>query len=156
MEKGGRRMARPREPINLIIAKGKKHLGQREIEERRAQELKVPFKEVKPPKYLTAVQKKEFKEIANKLLALDIFTELDVDCLARYIISKELYLNYTEKLKEKLQEEEEDLREISTLQSLQDKAHRQCVTSANELCLNISSRARLVIPQPIDGEDDEL
>lgn len=147
---------RPREPINLIIAKNKKHLGKSEIEERRAQELKVPFKSVEPPRYLTAKQKKEFREIAEKLLALDIFTELDVDALARYVTSRELHLIYTKQLKEKLQEEEQDLREIGALQSLQDKAFRQCVTSANELCLNVTSRAKLVIPQPPDGEDDEL
>ena len=147
---------RPREPIDLIKAKGRKHLGQREYEERKESELQVPFVDVVPPEYLTAKQKEKFNEIAGKLTALGIFTELDVDALGRYIISRDLYVEFTKQLKKKLQDKEADMREISAAQAAQDKAFRQCVTSANELCLNVSSRAKLVIPPPLDGEDDEL
>lgn len=148
---------RPREPIDLIKAKGKKHLTEKEYDERKNSELQVPFTNVAPPECLTTKeQKAEFNSIAQKLVALNIFTELDVDALARYIFSKELYLSYTKKLKSKLKDKEADLRDINTLQQLQDKAYRQCVTSANELCLNVSSRAKLVIPQPIEDDCDEL
>lgn len=150
-------MSRPRQPADLVKAKGKAHLSQRAYEEKKNGELDVPFVNVSPPESLTTKkQKEEFYSIAEKLVALNIFTELDEDALARYIISKELYLTYTNKLKSKLNKKELDLREINMLQQMQDKAFRQCVTSANELCLNISSRAKLVIPQPLDGEDDEL
>lgn len=147
---------RPREPIDLIKAKGKKHLSQKEYDERKESELQVPFVDVEPPDYLTAKQKEKFNEIAELLVPLGIFTELDVDALGRYIISRDLYLEFTKQLKKKLQDKEADMREISAAQAAQDKAFRQCVTSANELCLNVSSRAKLVIPQPTDGEDDEL
>ena len=150
-------MARPRQPIDLIRAKGKKHLGQQEYEDRKRSELEVPFTDVAPPECLTTKKQiEEFNDIAEKLVALNIFTELDVDALARYILSKELYLTYTKKLKALLREDEADLRDINTLQQLQDKAYRQCVTGANELCLNVSSRAKLVIPKPADDDDDEL
>ena len=46
--------------------------------------------------------------------------------------------------------------DITVLMNLQDKAHKQCLACAKELGLTITSRARLVIPQPSDGEDDEL
>lgn len=121
--------------------------------------MKVPFVDVKPPSSLTTKkQKEEFNSIAAKLVALNIFTELDVDALARYVTSKELYLTYTKRLKVLLQEPELDLYTVGKLQNLQDKVYKQCVTSANELCLNISSRAKLVIPPPPppDGDDDEL
>ena len=147
---------RPREPVDLIKAKGKKHLSQKEYDERKAGELQVPFVDVEPPSYLTATQKKKFTEIAELLLPLGIFTELDVDALGRYVISRELYLEFTKQLKKKLQDSDTDIREITATQAAQDKAFRQCVTSANELCLNVSSRAKLVIPQTTDGEDDEL
>ena len=88
-----------REPIDLIIAKGRKHLTKQEIEERRAKELKVPFTEVEPPSYLTAKQKKEFCAIAEQLMLLNIMTELDVDVLAQYCIAESLYLEYSEQLK---------------------------------------------------------
>ena len=148
---------RPREPIDLIKAKGRKHLTEKEYEERKSSELQVPFTDVEPPECLTTKKQiAEFHDISEKLLALNIFTELDVDALARYILSKELYLTYTKKLKAMLGDKEADLRDISTLQGLQDKAYRQCVTGANELCLNVTSRAKLVIPQPPDDDDDDL
>lgn len=150
-------MARPRQPADLIQAKGRKHWSQDEYEARKRSELQVPFTNVTPPDSLTSKkQKAEFNEIAEKLVALNIFTELDVDALARYIISKDLYLIYTKKLKAMLKDDEVDMREVSTVQQLQDKAYRQTVTSANELCLNIASRAKLVIPQPPNEDDDEL
>ena len=90
---------RPREPIDLIKAKGKKHLSQKEYEDRKETELQVPFVDVTPPDYLTAKQKIEFTEISDKLLALKIFTELDVDVLAQYLIAKTLYLEYSEQIK---------------------------------------------------------
>ena len=42
-------MARPRKPIAVLEAEGKSHMTKKEIEERREQELKVPFTNVKPP-----------------------------------------------------------------------------------------------------------
>ena len=93
-------MPKNRQPIDLIKAKGKKHLSEREYEERKSQELDVPFVEVEPPDYLTTKkQKEEFNHYAGMLVELGIFTELDVDCLARYILAKELYINYTKQLR---------------------------------------------------------
>ena len=148
---------RPKKPIALHLAEGNpSHLTKGEIEERIEGEVRVPFTDVEPPECLTTKKQiDEFNDIAEKLVALGIFTELDVDALARYILSKELYLTYTNKLKAMLKHKDADLRDISTLQQLQDKAHRQCVTGANELCLNVASRARLVIPKPPE-KDEEL
>lgn len=150
-------MARPRQPADLVKARGRSHLSKREYEEKKGGELNVPSKSAPAPVYLTTKkQVAEFDEIAAKLVSLNIFTELDVDALGRYVLSKELYLTYTKKLKAMLRDETADLRNIESLQRMQDKAYRQCVTSANELCLNITSRAKLVIPTPTDDGDDEL
>lgn len=110
---GGKR----REPINLILAKGKKHFSKEQIEERRAQELQVPFTEVEAPDYLTAKQKREFNKYAEMLLKLEIFTELDVDCLAQYCIARELYLKYSDQIKKLLAKNEvvRDWQVIDTL-----------------------------------------
>ena len=90
-----------REPIDLIVAKGRKHLTKDEIEERKAQEVDVPFVDVKPPSYLKGKKRRsEFNHYAGMLLKIGIFTELDVDVLAKYIIAKELYLQYTKQLEE--------------------------------------------------------
>jgi len=90
---------RPREPVDLLIAKGKKHLTKDEIEERKEQEIEVPFVDIEPPEYLKGKKRiAEFNHYADMLLKIGIFTELDVDVLAQYILAKELYLTYTKQL----------------------------------------------------------
>ncbi|EGC8431295.1 phage terminase small subunit P27 family [Listeria monocytogenes] len=178
---------RPREPIDLIKAKGKKHLTQAEYEERKNSELQVPFTDVQPPDFLTAKQKREFMEIADQLLQLNIMTELDVNVLGQYIIAKTLYLEYSDQLKKVMSkrnavhkwgvieeiasncEDEDAMRNLleailrrqrgddaTVLMNLQDKAFKQCLACAKELGLTITSRVKLVIPQPPDDDDDEL
>jgi P27 family predicted phage terminase small subunit len=91
---------RPPKPIAVHLASGNpSKLSPDEIEERLEAEIKVPFTDVQPPDYLTAAQKREFTGYAEKLLAIDIFSELDVDILAQYCIAKTLYLEYSKQVK---------------------------------------------------------
>ncbi|SFJ33387.1 phage terminase, small subunit, putative, P27 family [Terrisporobacter glycolicus] len=153
---------RPREPINLIKAKGKKHLTKDEVEKREAEEIKVNLTEIKAPTYLNAAEKKTFTEISNKLLTVGIFTELDEDCLARYIIARRLYISYTKMLTELIKKRSKSemeiyLDDINKVQNMQDKSFKQCQSSARDLGLTISSRCKLIIPQKeVDDPDDEL
>lgn len=148
-------MARPREPVDLIKAKGKKHLTKSEYEERKEQELDVPFTDVEPPEYLSGEKQIEkFNKYAKMLLSIGIFTELDVDCLARYIMGEQLYLQYTRLLIRLVKSN--NFEELSKIQGLQDKAFRQCQQCARDLGLTVSSRCKLVVPQVEDGEDYEL
>ncbi len=142
------------EPIDLIIAKGKKHLTKKEIRERKESELKVPFVDVRPPTYLNTKQRKKFKEIANKLLALGIMSELDVDCLARYIISQDLYLIYSASITSAIAND--DMISLKDIQNMQDKAFKQAQTAARDLGLTITSRCKIVVPPPPEEDDDEL
>lgn len=148
---------RKRQPVNLILANGKHHFSRKELDERRARELDVPFKDIKPPKYLTTAQKRTFKAYAEKLVALDIFTELDVDVLAQYAIALELYTAYSAQIVTLLNDKEAShANELRALTQLQDKAFKQCLACARELGLSITSRAKIEVPPPPDGEDDEL
>ena len=147
-------MARPREPVDLIKAKGRKHLTKDEYEERKESELDVPFTDVQPPSYLKKKQKEKFMDIADKLLALGIMTELDVDCLAMYILSHDLYLSYTKPIAQLIKQS--DIAGLKDVQNMQDKAFRQAQTAARDLGLTITSRCRIVIPTPPETEDDEL
>ena len=139
-------MARPRQPIELLQAKGKKHLTKYEIETRTKTELKVDLKEIKIPTYLTSKLKKEFIDIAEKLLKIGVMTELDEDCLARYLISKESYLKYTKMLNKSTKNQ--NIIEMEKLMTMQDKAFKQCRSSATDLGLTIASRCKLVMPEP--------
>ena len=179
---------RKRQPVNLILANGKRHFSRKELDERRARELSVPFKNIKAPSYLTTPQKRTFNIYAKKLQALDILTELDVDVLAQYVIALELYTTYSAQIREIASKGEpvdaweainsitldcEDAAkvvdllerlvrrqrasELSALTTLQDKAFKQCLACARELGLSITSRAKIEVPPPPDGgEDDEL
>lgn len=150
---------KPREPINLILAKGKKHLTKSEIEQRKNTEINTEnYTNVKPPKYLNKLQKEEFIQISEKLVNIGIMSELDEDCLARYLISKDNYLKFTKlldtALKNKMSKKyQKDLEMQKILSSEiecnlinQDRAFKQCRQCATDLGLTISSRCRLVVP----------
>ena len=140
-------MSKRREPIDLIIAKGKKHLSKSEIEERKNNELSIDVdeKKIKPPEYLLDNLKQEFNDISKKLLEIGIMTELDVDSLAQYLLAKQFYLKYTSLLTKELKRGNID--KIEKYMSVQDKAYKQCRASANDLGLTISSRCKLVMPK---------
>ena len=88
-------MARPRQPINLLEAKGKKHLTKAEIEERRSTEVTASDDNIVAPEYLTVKQKREFDKIAKQLVDIKIMANLDCDALARFIIAKDQYVKFT-------------------------------------------------------------
>lgn len=138
-------MGRNKQPIELVIANGKKHLTKDEINFRRDSEVKPITDDMRAPSYLTAKQKKQFDEIASKLIKLKIMGETDVDALARYIISNDLYLNAVKQLRKK--EVQKDVDTLSKWSNLQDKFFKQCRTCASDLGLTISSRCKLVIPE---------
>ena len=145
---------RPKKPAALLEAEGKSHMSKSELQDRKDGELKVPFTDVTPPSYLSKAQKKKFKDIADKLLAIGIMTELDVDCLAMYVLAFDLYVSYTETLADMI--ETNDLEEMKSVQNLQDKAFRQAHTAARSLCLTITDRCKVTVPPPPSDDDDEL
>lgn len=144
-----------KQPIDLIIAKGKKHLSKQEIEERKSQEIQVDFTDVNPPEYLTDEQKKEFLRISHILLVTGIMTELDEECLAHYLVANTNYIFYTKQLRtlnNKLSKARSDAKikeymaKIDLYLTYQDKALKQCRACGNDLGLSISSRCRLILP----------
>ncbi len=139
-------MAGQKQPIDLVIAKGKKHLTKQEIKTRKEQEINVPFVDIQAPKYLSKKLTDEFYEVAEKLKSLNIMTELDEDCLARYLLSKNNYLKITKKLNNIITKKETRISEIDSLISIQDKLFKQCRSAANDLGLSISSRCKLIVP----------
>lgn len=152
---------KPKEPIDLIIAKGKKHLTKAEIKKRREQEIHVNANDIMPPDYLNEKQQKEFIRIANILLDIGIMSELDEESLAHYLIANTNYILYTKKvnnLNKRLElVSEDDLTEQDLIMELlepllkqQDKALSQSRACANDMGLTISSRCKLVVPKPQD------
>ena len=151
-------MARPREPINLIEAKGRSHLTKAEIEERRAVEVQLCTDEIEAPGFLTAAQKKHFLKLAGQLEKIRIMGETDVDTLARYVTAQSQYEKTTKDLralaKDKPKRDEADYYTQLDLwyaaqgsaAKLQDRYFKQASALARDLGLTISSRCKLALP----------
>ena len=146
-------MPKQREPVDMVIAKGRKHFTKRDIEERRAKEIDVPFKNVLAPKYLNKQQKKEFYDIAYKLLEIGVMTELDEDALARYLLVKDEYLIYSQAVMELLAQGL--ISDAAALSNIKDKLFKQVRSAAADLGLTITSRCKLVVPK-VNNDDVEL
>ena len=154
-------MPNPKQPIQLIQAKGNKHLTKSEIEERTRSEVQPNTDNIKPPKYLTPPQKKRFRAIVKDLIALRIMGNTDCDALARYIIAEDMYIKITDKLTEAMESSDlyldmDDfdideymgaLKAVEKYAGLQNKYFKQCRAAANDLGLSISARCRLVVPK---------
>ena len=147
-------MAGPRQPIELVIANGNKHLTKAEIEHRKSTEFKAPVGDVSAPDYLPEKLKIEFNDIAAKLIKIDIMTELDVDLLARYLLSKQSYLVLTNKYNKAIIKD--DINRVDKIATMQDKAFKQCQSAARELGLTISSRCKLVVPKKEEPKENKF
>lgn len=137
-------MARPRQTIAVIEAKGRSHLGKEEIARRRASEIKPITDNIEAPDILN--KKEKFNIIADQLKTLGIMGETDVDELARYIIAESFYIHAAKQLRKK--DVVKDPKIYDTWLRIQDRFFKQCRLCASDLGLTISSRCRLVIPKP--------
>lgn len=138
-------MAGQRLPLELVQARGSKHLTKAEIQERQEREIKPIADNIIAPAYLTKKQKDEFYKIADQLKKLKILGETDVDALARYITAKDMYENAVKQMRKKEVKDSPLL--FEKWLSIQDKLFKQCRASANDLGLSISSRCKLVVPE---------
>ncbi|MFE4525432.1 phage terminase small subunit P27 family [Cytobacillus firmus] len=152
---------RNREPLAVIQGKGKSnHLTKSEIKKRQQQEEAMRgFKDnIEAPSYLTAAQKKEFNRLSAELVRLNIFSNLDVDSLARYIDSKFQYIQLVKDMKkikstEVVKLEDETTRVIANedfpkLMRTKNTLFNECRSAAADLGLTITSRLKLIIPEP--------
>ena len=151
-------MAGPRQPIELVIAKGKKNLTKAEISERRATEVQPCLDGIEPPAYLTAAQKRRFVKLATQLQKIKIMGETDCETLSRYITAQTQYEKATKALRgmkppKPTGDDEADMilladyyKNEEMVAKLQDRYFKQAHTSATAMGLTISSRCKLEVP----------
>lgn len=150
-------MARPRQPIELVIAKGKKNLTKSEIEERRSSEVQPCVDDIAAPSYLTASQKKRFDKLAGQLQKIKIMGETDVEVLSRYVIAQENFERAAKDLR--AAERQRPKGDAATVEAMVawvdmlekidkrlERYFKQAQTGATALGLTISSRCKLVVP----------
>ena len=153
-------MARPRQPVELVVAKGKKHFSKEEIEERRESEVRPCTDDIVAPSYLTAAEKKNFDRIAGQLQKLKIMGETDCETLARYVTAQALYEQAVKDLrfvqKQRPKGEGDPLGQagfmvrwaeaVDKLDKRVDRYYKQATAAASKLGLTITDRCKLVVP----------
>ena len=170
----GEKMGKQREPTNLVLAKGKKHFSQAEIEMRQAREVMPNFTpELCPPSWLNAKEKKRFRELRDMLASIDVIGDTDTMMLAhcvnaetlaltavkdnrRAIKDRDSFLRFIKKNGETIQENFEIYKNFELLVNETEqriiKCRNQLITLAKSLCLTIDSRCRIQVPQIVVEE----
>lgn len=139
-------MGRNKQPIGLIMAKGNiSHKTKTEIEERLKNEVKANSNNIIAPSYLSAKLKKRFDYLAKELIDINILSNLDVECLARYIALEEQYNTITKSISKI--DIVKDAEEYDKMLIRQTKIYNMLTKSASDLGLSITSRCKLVIPK---------
>jgi len=156
---------RNKQPLSVIQGKGRSnHLTKSEIKKRQQQEdaMRGFTDKIDPPTYLTKKQRDDFEKIAVELLRLNIFSNLDVDSLARYIDSKTQYLELirhikrikpTDFIEENGKKKAYANEDYAKLMRVKNSLFNECRSAASDLGLTITSRLKLVIPD--NGKKDE-
>ena len=152
-------MAGQRQPIELVIANGKKHLTKEEKEARLNSEVKPCTDDIAAPSYLTAAQKKQFYKIAAQLQKLKIMGETDCETLARYITAQGLYEQAVKDLRAIHKERPKGMLPgemahwaelLDRLDKRVDRYFKQATAAASKLGLSITDRCKLVVPVKAD------
>ena len=154
-------MPGPRQPTDVIKARGAKHLSQSEEDQRRDQEVHVPPPDrAEPPAWLGKKFHREFREIGEVLRQAGLYTELDRDVLGQFLVARDRWVRADKLASAAIRDKDEKLaREWTAVQGAYFKQCRQC---AEGMGLSISSRCRLVVPEVLanaardEGEVDEF
>ena len=135
-----------RQPTDVIIANGRKHLSKAEEAQRRAVEVRVEqAKTAKPPKWLPPELKAEFRALGKKLIAAGLYTELDADTLGRYLVAQHQYAAAALEAGAAL--DARDQENADGWGKIQERCFKQARSCANDMGLTVTSRCRLVVPE---------
>ena len=135
-------MSSNKQPIELVIANGKKHLTKEEIEQRRNEEVKPNTDNIVAPDHLLKAQAERFDYLAEQLIYAKIMTNLDVENLARYVVLEQQYA----KVSKKINSTDIMSTEYDKLLAKQSKVFIMLDKLSNQLCLNILARCKVVAP----------
>lgn len=142
-------MPGPRQPLEVLEGKGRKHLSKSERAEREAREVRPaePVKRLFAPAWLPEDQRAEFNRIARALVQLmpRMIARTDADTIATYCMARQEWLSATARANTALSAG--DLEGANGWGLVQDRYFKQARACANDLGLTISSRCRLVLPE---------
>lgn len=135
---------RKKETIEVLKAKGKKHLTKLEIEQRKANQIKVNDNKVYPSINLPEELHERFYYYSEEMKNVGIISNLDIGALERYcILEKEFYeisksIESINKNNFRYKEKKKDLLDTN----------KAMISLENSLGLNMLSRNKLVPQKP--------
>ena len=138
-------MSGTRQPTDVVVANGRKHLSKTEEAERRAGEVRVQRpKTIKVPKWVPEPLKKDFRRLGKQLLACGLYTDLDADTLGRYLVAQHQYLIATQETEKALAKRDQEA--ADSWGRIQERYFKQARNCANDMGLTVTSRCSLVVP----------
>ena len=149
-------MPGPRQPLEVLEAKGRKHLSKSEKAARRAGEVRGggDVKRLAPPSWLPEGQRAEFNRVARIVVQLmpSLVARTDGDTIATYCMARQEWMTATAKANQAMRAG--DLKGAQGWGLVQDRYFKQARACANDLGLTISSRCRLVAPEAPERPED--
>ena len=128
-----------KEPIDLVISKGKKHLTKAEIAQRKREEVRAKKNGIKPPDYLNIQELQRFNFYVEEMIYSNIIANLDVTILARHVQNEIEF----ERIAPQLSAINPLDPEYEKLFKPYDKLYRNLLSSSNVLGFNIVSRCKI-------------
>ena len=145
-------MPRPRQPTDTL----KKHISKAEAAERRSQEFSVPKAEkATPPKWLgrgfpddvAKALKAEFRKIGKQLIDVGLYTDLDADTLAHYVVARHQWELASVQAEIALSLGIAGGKPAGAWSAIQDRYFAAARKCAGDLGLTLSARCKLIIPE---------
>ena len=143
-------MSKKRLPVSVLKARGKTNLTKAEIKKREQQEKRIRgnIDNIEPPSRFSKEDKEEFYRISNQYVDLGIFSTREHEKVTNAINN----MKPVETTEEFKQANEMYLKLVRIKKSLFD----ECRSVANDLGLTITSRLKLVVPEPEKEEKSEF
>lgn len=134
-------------PQNVLDMRGRSHQSKAEKAIRLDSEPKTEkVKQLRAPTWLPLHLRDEFAKLGRELNDVGLLGKLDLDILARYVMSRDAWVAAHHKARDAL--DTENAKEAGAWARVARTYFDQCQQCANSMGLTISSRCRLVVPKP--------
>ena len=144
----------PKLPVAVLDARGKSHHLTKSVRmERMATEVKPVTTDIDPPRVLkTKKMREKFVSVAMLLDAMGVWDAADTDELARYVMASEAYDLIMGRFVRACRAGDLDV--IKELAPRQKELHKQAHELASSLGLNVTSRARIIVPPKVSQPEE--
>lgn len=138
-------------PQNVLDLRGRSHQTKAEKVARRESEPKTEkVKQVRAPVWLPGHLREDFVKLGRELNEVGLLSKLDLDTLARYVMSRDAWVSAHLQARDAL--DMGDAKQSGAWARVARTYFDQCQQCANSMGLTISSRCRLVVPKPPEDE----